>query len=364
MIKLDGSQGEGGGQILRTALALSTLTQQPFEICNIRKGRNIAGLKNQHMYCINALEMLCSAKSEGASVGSECVKFEPGKIEGKTISVNMETAGSITLFFQSVLLPAMFADTKTRFKIVGGTDVNWSQPFDYFNEVFAPQLRRYADIDVELHKRGYFPKGGGKVEVKVTPKYKLSDFDNFNDFRGFLKQEAPKINLTKQHKLMMIKGISNATLDLQKAEVSERQAHASKIKLSALECPVRIRTEYSDSLSTGSEITLWSVFSRKEDDIDMDNPIILGADSLGERSKRAEAVGEEAASRLLQEINSKAAVDKHLADQLIPLMALIGSSAIKTSHITGHCRTNIQITEQFLGKSFSIDDTDKIISTS
>jgi len=126
MIQLDGSWGEGGGAIVRVALALSAITGKPFEVNNIRKGRCDTGLKNQHLFCIKALEMLCNAKTHGAEIGSENLRFEPGKIEGKTISINIETAGSITLLMQAVLLPAMFADKKVRFKVVGGTDTRWS----------------------------------------------------------------------------------------------------------------------------------------------------------------------------------------------------------------------------------------------
>src|SRR5574342_867579 len=120
MITLDGSHGEGGGQIVRTALGLSALTGKPFEVINIRKGRPEPGLKNQHMYGIKAVQELCNAQVEGAEAGSEYLKFEPGKLMAKSLKIDMQTAGSITLILQSILLPCCFADKKMKIQIKGG----------------------------------------------------------------------------------------------------------------------------------------------------------------------------------------------------------------------------------------------------
>ena len=349
MIVLDGSYLEGGGQIVRTALALSTITQKAFEVTDIRKGRKKGGLKAQHLTCIKILQELCNAKAEGVELGSTYLKYYPGKIKGQTISVDIGTAGSITLLLQSLLIPSIFADSKVRLKIIGGTDVIWSPQFDYFNNVIIPQIRKYADIETSLIKRGYYPKGGGKVDIKIKPKFNLENI-----------KEAPAIDLTEQHNLIQIKGISHASLDLQKAQVAERQAKAAKLILNKLNCPIQIRTEYCETLSTGSGITLWAIFSKDPNEIDINNPIRLGADALGERGKRAEEVGKEAADKLLEEVESKAPVDKHLADNLIPFLALMGSR-IKVSKITNHTLTNIYVCEQFLGKIFEVDEKNRII---
>ena len=173
-------------------------------------------------------------------------------------------------------------------------------------------------------------------------------------------KDAPKINLTEQHNLIQIKGISHASLDLQKAEVAERQAKAAKIILNKFNCPIQIRTEYSDTLSTGSGITVWAIFSKNPEEIDFNNPIILGADALGEKTKRSEEVGKESAEKLVKEIESKAPVDSHLADNLMPFLALFGGR-IKVSKITGHTLTNIYVCEQFLGKIFEVDKENNII---
>ena len=362
MLQIDGSHNEGGGSIVRVALALSTLTQKPFEIKSIRSNRPNPGLKNQHLFCIKALEKLCNAKTENAFLGSTYLKFYSGKIEGKTIDIDIETAGSISLFLQSILLPSMLANKPVKLNITGGTDAKWAAPIDYFKELLLPQLRKYADIECNLLRRGYYPKGNGKVEIKIKPKYKISDFNSFEELRANLKANAPKINLTNQHNLMQIKGISHASLTLQDANVAERQAKVAELVLNKLNCPINIQSEYCNALSTGSGITLWAIFSKNKEDIDFHNPIRLGADALGEKGKKAEQVGIEAANSLLKEINSKSPVDEHLADQILPFMALF-SGKIKTSSITGHTRTNIYAIEKFLGKIFEIDEQEKIIST-
>ena len=364
MLKLDGSYLEGGGSIARIALALSTITQKPFEIDNIRKNRPQSGLKSQHLFCIKALEKLCDAKAEGAFLGLQKLIYEPGTIEGKTIDIDIETAGSISLFLQAVLIPSMFANKPVKLNIIGGTSGKWAAPIEYFKEVFLPQIQKYAKIDLKLIKRGYYPKGNGKVELKINPMHKLSDFKNFEDFHSYLKNNAEKINLTEQGHLIQIKGISHASVNLQSANVAERQAKAAEnILKNKYNCPVNIRIEYSETLSTGSGVTLWAIFSLDKNEINEKNPIILGADALGERNKKAEIVGREAAENLINEIESKAPVDRHLADQILPFMALAGKSKIKASKITNHAKTNIYTIEKFFGKCFEVDEKERIIST-
>ncbi|MBI2208290.1 RNA 3'-terminal phosphate cyclase [Candidatus Woesearchaeota archaeon] len=362
MIELDGSYLEGGGSIARVALALSTITQKPFEIADIRKNRPQPGLKSQHLFCIKALEKLCNAKAEGAYLGSTRLRYSPGKIEGKTIEIDIQTAGSISLFLQSILLPSMFANKPVKLNITGGTDGKWAAPIDYFKEVFLPQLQKYASIECRLLKRGYYPKGNGRVELKIKPKYKISDFNNFEEFHNYLKENAPKISLMEQGHLIQIKGISHASADLQNANVAERQAKSAEICLKNYGCPVNIQIEYNEALSTGSGITIWAIFSKNKDEINIWNPIRLGADALGERGKKAEIVGAETANNLIREIESKAAADKHLADQILKFMVLVGNSAIRTSSITSHAKTNIYAIEKFFGKTFEINEEENIIS--
>ncbi|MBI2557820.1 RNA 3'-terminal phosphate cyclase [Candidatus Woesearchaeota archaeon] len=364
MIKIDGSYLEGGGAIVRVALALSTITQKPFEVYDIRKGRKDSGLKNQHLYCVKSLQELCNAAVEGDELGSLALKYYPKKLIAKNLNIDIETAGSVTLLLQALLLPAMFASKPITLAITGGTDVKWSSSFDYFNNVFLPQLQRFAKIEARLLKRGYYPKGNGKAEIKINPKLKLNDFSSFEEFNNNLSQNVQKYNLIEQYNLIKINGISHASRNLEGARVAERQAHAAQAILGKkFNVPIKISSEYQDTMSIGSGITLWATFSKNKNDIDENNPIRLGSDALGEQGKKAEIVGEEAAYILMKEIESKAPADKHLADQILPFMALIPDSKIKTSEITSHCRTNIYTIGQFLGSAFKLNEEQKIIST-
>ena len=360
MISLDGSHGEGGGQIVRTALGLSALTGKSFEVVNIRANRPEPGLKNQHRYGIKAVQELCNAQVEGAEIGSKYLRFEPGKLLAKNLKIDVQTAGSITLILQSVLLPCFFADKKIKISIKGGTDTLWSMPVDYFREILLFHLKRFADVDFELIKRGFFPAGGGEVELDIKQKHKISELSyNFENFWNELKESNNRIELTEHGKLLNIRGISSAAKELQRPEVAERQVKAAKMELSKVGISTDIRAEYTDALSLGSAIVLWANYSTKEN---LDITSKLGADALGEKGRPADEVGKEAAENLIKEMNSGAPVDSHLADNLIPWLGLFGGK-IKVSEITEHTKTNIHIVEQFLGKIFDVDEKNKIIST-
>jgi RNA 3'-phosphate cyclase len=362
MIELDGTLGEGGGQIVRTALALSMLTQEPFRVTGVRKGRGAPGLKMQHLHAIKALQALSGAQADGAELGSTELTFIPKPLKAKPLSADIETAGSITLFLQAVLLPCCFADKPLKITVTGGTDVAWAMPVDYFREILVPHLRRWADIDIRTEKRGYYPKGNGTVTVRVKPRTHRNEYSTFAEFLTAL-QKKPKLNLAEQHNLMHIKGISHASKDLEQARVAERQAHAAQQALAAqLKCPITIRSEYADALSTGSGITLWAVFSKHKDDIDVADPVVLGADTLGEKGMPAEQAGKECAQKLIAAIQSGAAVDAHLADNLIPWMALYPPGAIKAERITPHTLTNIEVVKRFIPAQFSVDKNNLIRS--
>ena len=337
MIELDGSYGEGGGQMLRTALALSTITRQPFRMSNIRQGRDQPGLKRQHVFCVRTLCEMWNGKAVDVREGSTQIEFYPGEIKKRTHEIDIGTAGSITLFLQSVIWPAIHEKKKINLTVKGGTDVNWSPSYDYFEQVFLPMLRPYARIDCQLNKRGFYPKGGGEVKILIT------GLDHKQPFRRL-----------DQGYLLQLKGSSVATKDLQDADVSERQAMSAKFS------SLKSIRQYVDSDSTGSVITIMGIFSTDPDEINYLAPIILGADALGEKGLRAELVGEKARDSLKESIASNAPIDKHLADHLIPLLALNGGE-IKVETITQHTRTNMWVCEQFLDVKFEIDEEKNII---
>lgn len=345
MLKIDGGYGLGSGQLTRSALIFSTLTRTPIEIYDIRKGRPKPGLKMQHLHAVKALEKLANAKSEGVELYSKKIRFYPGELKGRTISIDIGTAGSITLLIQNLLLPMMFADGKVRLKITGGTDVTWSPSIDWLNNVLFPVIKDYCKkIDLKIIKRGYFPKGNGRIDLTITPKHSLSE--DFSEFLNLIRKNK-RIELIEQGKVLKIEGLSHASEELEKADVAERQAKAAKLVLKKnFNCPIKISAEYCDTLGAGSGITLWATTDNSR----------LGADNLGKPGKRSEIVGEEAALKLVNEIKSGAAVDKHLADNLIPFLSLF-LGRIKTSEITGHVKTNIWVCEQFLPVKFKISDT-------
>lgn len=359
MITLDGSYLEGGGQILRTALALSMITQKPFKIENIRKNRPEPGLKAQHLECIRSFIELTEGKASavGAEKGSESIEFHPAKITRTSLNIDIGTAGSITLLLQSMLPAIVFGERNITLEIKGGTDTKWSPTFDYFREVILPHLLRFAKIEAKLLKRGFYPKGGGIVNIKIKP-HKLADY--------------PEIDITTQEEILLIDGKSFASKDLMGAEVAERQARSAEKEIKDMMdnfSHIRIEPEYNDTLSTGSGITLWAILSsgktREALEIfeKVQIPVKIGADSLGERGRKAEEIGKEAADRLIKEIKSSAPVDVHLADNLIPFLGMTGGN-LKVSEISNHTLTNIYTTEIFLGKKFIVNKEEKTISCS
>lgn len=355
MLTLDGSQGEGGGQIVRTALALSALTQLPFRITNIRAGRDVPGLKAQHVTCVRALETLCGAVAEGAELGSRELTFYPKPIKGGAFELDIGTAGSITLLLQSVLLPALFANKPSRITVIGGTDVDWAMPVDYFTEILVPHLKQWCEkLEVKVLKRGYYPAGGGKVEIFIKPRIKRSDFETFDAFIEELHGIIKPFALLEQGYILAIRGVSHCSKELEREQVATRQAHAAQAVLSRFG-DVRIRCEYADSTCTGSGITLWTLYSNTKDETNPAWPVRLGADALGKKDVAAETLGKTAAERLSEAMASNAPVDRHLADNLVPFLALAGGS-MKVESITQHTLTNIDVVKAFLPVEFSIEN--------
>ncbi|MBD3318807.1 RNA 3'-terminal phosphate cyclase [Candidatus Woesearchaeota archaeon] len=352
MIDIDGSYLEGGGQIVRTALALSTITGKAFRIRNIRKGRKNSGLKAQHVHAIKALEKLCNAEVTGGDLGSFEVEYIPGKLQSKSVKIDIGTAGSVTLLLQSLWLPLLFGDKLVRVRVRGGTNTWWSMPVEYLQHVFLPFLRPLArEVEVAVLRRGYFPKGGGEIEVKVRPRFSVNDYDSFEAFWEDVRTSGLNFTRKEQGTLQMIQGLAHASSDLASRHVAERIAQGAKQVL-APRALTRIRVEYADTLSTGTGITLWARYSHADDVMPQ---VVLGADRLGELNVPAHEVGLRAARELVAAMDSGAAVDAHAADNLIPLMALLCPSTILVQNVTSHTRTNIYVCEKFLSSRFTIE---------
>ncbi len=360
MIELDGNYGEGGGALLRVALATSTITGKPFRIKNIRSGRSKPGLKAQHLHAINALKQISGSKSSDIEIGTTELWFQPGKVKGGNYSFDIGTAGSITLFLQAIILPCLFATSKVNLTIKGGTCGKWQASVDYLKDILLPQLERFVKkINLRILKRGYYPKGGGEINLEISPSIKLKD-KNVHELIKEVSDKVKRINLSEQGKLQQIRGVLNLSSELANFNVDERISRSAKVGVQNRlkenqDVPINIRTELVNTLSQGGELLLWSVHNRDEWN-NINNPIKLGSSTVLEKGKKSEIIGKETVEKLFKEIENEAAVDRCLADQLIQFMGILPNSIIKTSEITEHTKTNIFVIQQFIPTKFKAEN--------
>ena len=319
LVVIDGSMGEGGGQILRTAIALSAVTGQPVRVVNIRAKRKNPGLRPQHLTAIRALAQITGARVRGAEVGSSEIEFWPGPIRGGVYDFNVGTAGSVSLVLQAILPALAFADSPVRVRITGGTDVKMAPTIDYMRNVFARLLLNFGyRVDIRVYRRGHYPRGGGRVEAIIeNPPRRLEP-----------------TRIVERGRLLGVEGRSHAVR--LPRHVAERQAKAAaRVIKERLGVDPRIEIEWYEPgrdphLGPGSGIALWAAYEGS----------VLGSDSLGERGKRAEVVGREAAIKLVDDIASGAAVDRYASDMLPPYMALAsGVSEYTGASLTSHAET-------------------------
>lgn len=326
MIEIDGSHGEGGGALLRISTALSALTRNPIHITNIRANRPKSGLMPQHLNAVKAVASLSDARVGGLEIESKELFFYPEEVKGGNYNIDVKTAGSVTLVLQAFMIPAVFADAPVNIKIRGGTDVRWSPPVNYLQHVTLPVLKSMGyNAELDIIRRGHYPRGGGIVNVKINPVKKLNSI-NIDDLE-----------------VDEIRGISHAVKLPE--HVAVRQAESAEKVLKANGFDAEIEVEHSDNtLGPGSGIVLWTEGNSR-----------IGGSSIGERGVRAEKVGQKAAEDLLYHISRGAAVDKYIGDQIIPYMAIAGKSRVKTAELTLHAVTNIFVTEKIMGKKFDVD---------
>ncbi|MBI5025810.1 MAG: RNA 3'-phosphate cyclase [Nitrospirae bacterium] len=321
MIEIDGSFGEGGGQVLRTALSLSCHLKKPFRIFNIRAQRKKPGLQPQHLTCVRAAQLIAGAEVKGDSIGSSELIFNPDKAYGGHYRFDIGTAGSTSLVLQTILLPLCFAEEPSGITITGGTHVPWSPPFHYLKDVFLQVLKTMGiDVSLSIERWGFYPKGGGIISASIKPASAIKP-----------------ISLEKRGEIKAIKGLS-ATGNLPSSIAERQRASASEI----LEAHgLRADIELLDAPCIGQG-TFFFIVSEFENST-------AGFSALGQRGKKAEDVGREAAEEFLEFFNSGAPVEKRLADQIVPYMALSeGTSSFITSRITMHLLTNIWVIEKFL----------------
>lgn len=333
MLEIDGSMGEGGGSVLRFALALAVVEGVPIEIYNIRANRSKPGLANQHLNAVKALKKLSQADVEGAEIRSQKVIFRPNEIKGGDIEIDIGSAGSTTLILQAVMIPAAFAENPVNLEIIGGTDNPFAPPFDYLKNVTLPVLRKVGYRgEVRLIKRGHYPKGGGKITANLHP-----------------IEGIKPIELAKLGNIDSISGRSHCVK--LPGHIAERQAKAAREEIEKAGFDANIDVEFykkseDPHLSPGTGIVLWA---------ESDNGAILGSSSLGKKGKPAEKVGKEAADDIIKQIRTGHAVDKFMTDQLIPYLALSsGISRITSTELTLHTLTNIKLVEKVLGAEVEV----------
>ena len=329
MIEVDGAHGEGGGQLLRMAVALSALTDTPVRVVRIRAGRPTPGLAAQHVTAIDAVSKLCGGEVTGLAVGSSTIEFRPGTLAAGRFSFDVGTAGSVTLILQAVLPVAAAAGGPVRVRLVGGTDVRWSPPIDYFSRIFLPLLRRLgARADVEVLRRGYYPRGGGIVEATIEPTRSWSPLP---------RSEGEDIQRVRG-----IAHVSNLPED-----VPKRMKHAAIRRLHGI-ADVKVEERVyrgEEAVGQGGALVLWADTQAT----------VLGSDSLAERGKPSERIGEEAAASLRAELGAEATLDVHAADQLLVYLSRAeGPSQFRVRVVSGHLETMMWLIPQFLSCRFAV----------
>lgn len=318
LVKIDG--GAGGGQILRTALALSTLTGIPCRISNIRENRPTPGLRPQHQQAVSLLANIAQTRVEPLESTTSVIEFRPQGFEITDGNVDIGTAGSVSLLLQSVLPLAYRSQQPVRITVTGGTDVKWSPPIDYFKNVFLPSVNNFGiDANLSIEKTGFYPKGGGKATLTINT------------------SSTKKCIYDKRDSLNYISIYSKASADLLHNDVATRQAKHAVTVLETLGHTIGdVEQQHVNTASTGSIIVLAATYRQT----------VAGFSCIGEPGKPAESVATDAISDFQQFHDSAGVVDRHLADQLIPYLAIAGG-AIKVADVTDHIQTNVDVVNEF-----------------
>ena len=320
-LKINGGHGEGGGQIIRSAIALSCITKQPIHLENIRKNRKISGLRPQHLTAINILQKIANAKVIGAEVGSTEIKFIPGDAKNLDLVEDVGTAGSIPLILQ-VLIPVV-AMSKKQFnlRIKGGTDVLWSPTIDYTQHVLQEAYSRMGiNFSLELIKRGYYPKGGGEIKLQVNPSNVKSIL--------FSKRKTNKVKL-----ICSFSKFTNNEIENKVYEIVKQLTDANFI------VDVEIKSE--EALDSGASLLIYSI----------DDDSIIGIDALYNKKT----------SKFDLDIDNfikNYAIDDNLADMLIvPASLASGKTILPVKEITKHLETNLFVTSKITGCKYGIGKT-------
>jgi RNA 3'-terminal phosphate cyclase (ATP) len=326
MIAIDGSEGEGGGQILRSSLSLAICTQQAFRITNIRANREKPGLLRQHLTAVKAAAEICDGSVSGADLGSRELLFTPGKLKSGNYSFAIGTAGSCTLVLQTVLPPLLFADGPSMVRIAGGTHNKGAPPFDFLQRSFLPLLGRMgAQVALELKSFGFYPRGGGEVRATIHPAKQLSRLD-------------------LEHRGERVRAYAEAYVAALPIDIAQRELAVIGRRLNWQPDQLLLRG-LSNDVGPGNAVTITIEHGNVTE-------VFTG---FGERGVSAEAVAEYASDKARNYIASSAAVDEHLADQLLLPMALGNGGSFSSTSVSQHLRSNAIVIERFAAKRVVVE---------
>jgi RNA 3'-terminal phosphate cyclase (ATP) len=318
LIHIDGAQGEGGGQILRSSLSLSICTQQPFKISNIRAKRDQPGLLRQHLTAVKAAAEIAGATLKGAEIGSRELTFKPGPVQAGSYAFAIGTAGSTSLVLQTVLPPLLTAAGPSRVCITGGTHNKASPPFEFLQRVFLPLLARIgAQVKLELHSHGFYPRGGGQIVAHIEP---------------FQARNA----LHLHERGALLRTYAEAHVAALPIHIAQRELEVIGKALGWGGEQLLLRGLPND-VGPGNVVTLTSEYEQVSE-------VITG---FGERGVRAEDVASEAAAQMHEYLAGTAPVGEHLADQLLLPMALASGGEFTTTAMSEHLRSNALVVEKF-----------------
>jgi RNA 3'-terminal phosphate cyclase (ATP) len=318
MLTIDGSAG--GGQLLRTALGLAAVTDTPFRIEAIRSARPTPGLRPQHLAAVELVADLCDATVEGAELGADALTFRPGDLRRRAAAATVGTAGSVTLLFDAVLPLAAVAADPVRVRATGGTDVKWAPTVAYHRSVKLPLLAACGlTARIDLVRTGFYPAGDGEATLQTVP------------------STLSPIRFERRGSLERVEVFSKAAESLADRDVADRQADRARERLAEAGYPVSVeRVAYVQATSVGSSLLCRGVY---ED-------AVAGFDALGERGRTSEAVADDAVDQFVSFHAGDAAVDVHMADQLLALLGLVGGS-VRIPEVTPHVRTNLDVLDAF-----------------
>ena len=324
-IQIDGSQGEGGGQILRSALALSLVTGRPFRITSIRASRQKPGLLRQHLTAVQAAVAIGGARVAGAELGSATLEFTPARIEGGEYRLAVGTAGSATLVLQAVLPALLVAGASSRLTLEGGTHNPSAPPFDFLARTFVPLLRRMgAQIDVALDAHGFYPAGGGRFTVAIAPAGRLS----------------PLVLLERGDVTIRARGLV-ASLP-EKIAKREVQVVRRRLGLEHADC----RVECVETSAGPGNVLMIEIASPAVTEV---------VTAFGMKGVTSERVAEQACDEAVAYLDAGVPVGSHLADQLLLPMALAGGGVFRTMKPTAHTITNAEVIQRFVDFPIAIE---------